>query len=182
MNKKNVRYALLHWGAFFLASGLLIAVDQWLKQWSTANLSGEPSRVLISGVLGLTYWHNTGAAFGLLSGFGWGLRVISVLVVFLLAGVAWFYYRLPKGKWYWFLRVPMILIFAGGLGNLIDRIRLGYVVDMLEFLFMNFAIFNLADVFVTTGVFVLFPILLFMGKNAPWPFGEPEAKPNDTEQ
>jgi signal peptidase II len=163
MNKRNL--------AFFLLSGLLIVIDHWLKSWSSANLSGQPPRALISGVLGLTYFHNTGMAFGMLSGFAWSRWVIAGLVFLLLAGVAWYYFRLPAGGRFWAMRIPLIFIFAGGIANLIDRIYLGYVVDMLEFLFIDFAIFNLADVFITTGVFALFPVVIWLGKDAPWPVG-----------
>ena len=128
--------------------------------------------MLVEGFLGLTYFHNTGAAFGLLGNFTWGRWALTAFVILALMGIIWYFNRLPSEKKMWLLRVPLVLIFAGGLGNLIDRVRLGFVVDMLEFLFINFAIFNLADVFVTTGIFLLIPVSLYMGKDMPWPFGE----------
>jgi signal peptidase II len=160
------------WGIFFAGNAILITLDQLLKVWASANLAGQPPRALINGVFGLTYFHNTGAAFGFLGDFPWGRWVLTVLVILLLAAVVWYYCQLSaKGGKVWLLRIPLILIFAGGVGNLIDRFRLGYVVDMLEFLFINFAIFNLADVFVTVGAFFMVAMVILFGKDAPWPFG-----------
>ncbi|MCL2203627.1 MAG: signal peptidase II [Defluviitaleaceae bacterium] len=169
--KSGLPRKFFSWWPFLFFSAILIALDQWLKIWSSANLAGQPRRAVVDGVLGLTYFHNRGAAFGLLSDREWGRWVITVLVIVLLAGVAWYYGRLPTERKLWWVRAPLILIFAGGLGNLIDRFRLGYVVDMLEFLFVNFAIFNLADVFVTVGAFSMVLVVMLMGKKAPWPFG-----------
>jgi len=161
--------------AFLFANVAMVALDQWLKIWSSANLAGNEPRVLVRGVLGLTYFHNTGAAFGFLGGVGWGRWVLTLLVSALLALVAWYYFKLPNERRMWLVRVPLLLIFGGGLGNLIDRVRLGYVVDMIEFLFMRFAIFNLADIFVTVGAVAAVAAMLFMGKNAPWPFDDKKA-------
>lgn len=163
---------------FLGGSAVMVALDQWLKWWSSANLAGAPRRVLIDGVLGLTYFHNTGAAFGFLAEQNWGRWVLTVIVSLLLCVVVWYYFRLPRARRNWWVRVPLILVFAGGLGNLIDRVRLGFVVDMLEFLFVRFAIFNLADVFITVGGFAFVGIVIIMGKNAPWPFGEKVIKPD----
>jgi signal peptidase II len=179
--KKFMPEDVFSWCVFLFFSLFLIALDQWLKEWASVNLSGEPARSLVSGFLGFTYFHNTGAAFGFLAGHAWGMWVITALVIVLLFVVVWYYYRLPTDgdNKIWVLRVPLILIFAGGVGNLIDRLRFGYVVDMLEFLFMDFAIFNLADVYVTAGCFAMIAFIILMGKKAPWPFGADEnAKPD----
>ncbi|MCL2188169.1 MAG: signal peptidase II [Defluviitaleaceae bacterium] len=162
----------LPWFAFLFINVGLIAIDQWLKAWSSANLAGQGRRIVINGVIGMRYFHNTGAAFGFLGGFEWGRWVLIGIVTLLLIAVTWFYFIMPHEKQLWWVRIPLIFIFAGGLGNLIDRVRLGFVVDMLEFLFISFAIFNLADVFVVIGTFLLFFVILIMGKKAPWPFGE----------
>jgi len=166
--------------AFLFATVVMVVLDQWLKVWSTAHLAGNDPRTLVNGVLGLTYFHNTGAAFGFLGGAGWGRWVLTVLVFGLLALVGWYYFKLPNTRRMWLVRVPLLLIFGGGLGNLIDRVRLGYVVDMIEFLFMRFAIFNLADVFVTVGAFAVVAVMLYLGKEAPWPFDD-KKKSNDVQ-
>jgi len=156
------------WGILLLATIVMVALDLLLKYWSVANLEGQPERVLIPGVLGLRYTINTGAAFGLLGNTGWGRWVLSVVNLLLMGGLLWYYSRIPLERRFWLLRIPIIMIFAGGFGNLYDRFTLGYVRDMLEFLFMNFAIFNLADVFVTVGVFLGAFVLLFTVKDAPY--------------
>ena len=150
-----------------LVAAILLALDLWLKSWAAANLQGMDGRVLLPGFLGLTYTRNTGAAFGLLANFEWGRWVLTAVKVILMGGLLWYYNRIPLEKRHWFIRVPIILILAGGIGNLYDRIAFGYVRDMLEFLFINFPIFNLADVFVTTGVFVGGFIILFVVKDFP---------------
>ena len=144
-----------------------MALDLWLKSWADANLQGQPVRNLIPGILGLTYTRNTGAAFGFLAGFEWGRWVLTVVKIVLMAGLLWFFHRLPHEKRFWLIRIPVILIFAGGVGNLFDRVSLGYVRDMLAFLFVNFPIFNLADVYVVAGCFLGAFIMFFVVKDFP---------------
>jgi len=179
VQKKSTPSKLFYGCAFLFAAVVMVALDQWLKVWSSANLAGNAPRTLINGVLGLTYFHNTGAAFGFLGGADWGRWVLTVLVLGLLAVVGWYYFKLPNERRMWLVRVPLLLIFGGGVGNLIDRVRLGYVVDMIEFLFMRFAIFNLADVFVTVGAFAAVAAMIYLGKDAPWPFDDKKAAASD---
>ena len=148
-----------------VATAVLLALDLWLKSWAAANLMGQPNRDLIPGFLGLTYTRNTGAAFGLLANFDWGRWVLILVKIVLMGGLLWFYNRLPQEKRFWLIRIPIILIFAGGVGNLFDRIAFGYVRDMLAFLFVNFPIFNLADVYVVAGAFLGAFVLLFVIKD-----------------
>ena len=159
---------LKSWGIFILCSGVLIALDLWLKHWAAANLQNQPPRGLVPGLIGLTYLENPGAAFGLFAGFAWGRVVLSVVSILLMVGILWYYSRIPTEKRFWFIRAPLILIFAGGVGNLIDRLALGVVRDMLQFLFINFPIFNLADVYVTVGAFSFMFVTLFIVKDAPF--------------
>ena len=163
MTKKSV------WIVFFIATVVLLALDLWLKHWAAVNLDGQPACVLIPGVLGLSYYENPGAFFGFLGGLDAARWLLSALKIAILGGILWYYNRLPLQKRLWLIRVPLILIFVGGLGNLIDRVTLGIVRDMLEFLFVRFAIFNLADVYVTVGVFSLIFIGLFIVKDFPAP-------------
>jgi len=151
MNRK-----LTLWIVFILGAGVMLALDLWLKIWSETNqvMLRQDRPYIINGFLGMTYFENSGAAFGLAGGFAWSQVVLSIVKTLLLLGVLWYYHRLSQllEKKYWLVRIPVIMIFAGGVGNLFDRITLGVVRDMLEFLFVNFAIFNLADVFVVAGV------------------------------
>ena len=129
-----------------LALGLL-ALDQWSKAWITANLPLGETMDFLPGVLGLRAVHNYGAAWSSFSGMRWLLSAVTAAIliavlVLLLRGVV----RHPAG------RVAGALILAGGLGNLIDRVRLGYVVDMFHFVFWpSYPVFNLADICIVAG-------------------------------
>ena len=162
-----LRTKFKYWGILVVAAAVLLALDLIVKSWAAAHLAGAPSRVFIPYILGLTYTRNTGAAFGFLGNFEWGRWVLTIVKIALMAGLLWYYHRLPIGKRFWSLRIPIILIFAGGLGNLYDRITLGYVRDMLAFLFVNFPIFNIADIYVVVGVFVAAFVILFIEKDLP---------------
>jgi len=156
------------WATFIASSAVLVALDLLLKVWAQANLMGQPPREIIPGILGLTYYKNPGAAFGFLANATWGRAVLTVVVIILLIAIILYYWKIPLERRGWFVRVPLIFVFAGGLGNLIDRIAIGAVRDMLEFLFINFAIFNLADVFVTGGIFTLLFFNLVVFKDFPY--------------
>jgi len=146
------------------AVGVLLALDLILKVWAQNNLSPFVTREFIPGFLGLTYLRNTGAAFGFLAEADWGRWVLTIVKIILMAGLLWYYWRLPVDRKFWLLRVPIIFIVAGGIGNLWDRITLGYVRDMLAFGFINFPIFNLADVWVVIGCFSAAFVMLFLLK------------------
>jgi len=152
------------WVAFFVIVAILLAFDLSLKYWAAANLQGQPARDIIPHFLGLTYTRNTGAAFGLFSNAAWGRWVLTIFKIVVMGGLLWVYYYLSKktGKRLWLLRIPVVLIFAGGVGNLFDRIAFGYVRDMLAFLFVNFPIFNLADIYVVAGCFFGMFVMLLM--------------------
>ena len=151
-------------------SAIMIVLDQVLKLWTIENLQGAPSRVFIDGVLRLTYLENRGAAFGFLAGFDGARILFTVVKIVLLLAIVAYYFWLPRDdKRLWAVRIPLAAVFAGGVGNLIDRVRLGFVVDMLAFEFVDFPVFNLADVFVTGGVFILAFVMLFVVKDVPFP-------------
>ena len=126
---------------------ILIGADQALKYWTVTHLALGESAQLIPGVLQLTRLHNYGAAWSSFSGMRWLLSAVTAAIliavlVLLLRGVV----RHPAG------RVAGALILAGGLGNLIDRVRLGYVVDMFHFVFWpSYPVFNLADICIVAG-------------------------------
>lgn len=131
---------------YMLLAALIVLADQLLKNWAVHNLQGAGSVKLIPGILNLYYAENTGAAFSMFRDMRWTLSIVSVAAVGLIL-----YIILSKkfpGK---VATLSLCMILGGAVGNLIDRVFNGFVVDMLEFAFIRFAIFNLADVFVTCG-------------------------------
>ena len=128
-------------------TAVLIIIDRISKILAAKYLAGGPSVVVIPYLLGLRYLENTGMAFSLLSGKTVFLAVVTALALIVMA-----YCLFVKKLGDRFERFCFILIFAGGVGNLIDRVFQGYVIDYFEFLFMDFAIFNVADVYVCVGV------------------------------
>ena len=127
---------------------LLLAADQWLKYWTLQNLAGSPAIDLIPGIFRLTYVENRGAAFGILQG---GTVLLAVVSVAAMALLLYFYKNIPEEKGVWTMRLSYILVIAGAIGNMIDRIFRGYVVDMLEFYWFSFPVFNLADCVIVVG-------------------------------
>lgn len=128
----------------------LIALDQWLKWWTVANIPysvpmGEPLP-FIPYILGLNYTRNTGAAWSILNEHTWLLTAVSaVMALVILLALVKKFVRHPFGV------ISLTVVLAGAIGNLIDRVRLGYVVDMFETLFMEFPIFNVADICIVCG-------------------------------
>ena len=143
MNKKT-KYNLIG----LATAVLLIALDQWTKALAVKHLMNQQPFVIWDGVFELHYLENRGAAFGILQ----GQKVIFLIcTVLILAVLAFYYSRMPLEKKYQPLRVVGVLLGAGAVGNLIDRALQGYVVDMFNVLFMDFAIFNVADICVVVG-------------------------------
>lgn len=146
----------------------LILFDQITKtvcQYSYLN--GWVSTPVINGFFSFTYTRNTGAAFSFLANTGWGQ--IFFMIITPMALVLFFvYYVYACKKNYRWLRVAVIFVLSGTIGNFIDRLAYGYVVDFLSFTFgtWNFPIFNLADVFMCVGMFMVIFHYLFLDKNA----------------
>jgi len=140
----------------------LVALDQWSKGFATNNLMGRADMVMIPNLLSLTYHRNWGAAFGFFQGGRWFFLVFAVIIMIVIAV---YYVKLPVGRVYSFVRLALLLIAAGGIGNSIDRLMSGYVVDFLRFDFINFPIFNVADIYVVTGTILLGMLTIFFIKD-----------------
>lgn len=147
----------------------LTLVDQWTKVLSVAHLKGQAAYPLIKGVLEFYYLENHGAAFSLLQDAMWFFYIIAVLAI---AFVAWFLHRMPAAQHYLPVRILMVAIAAGALGNLIDRVQLGYVRDFIYFSLIDFPVFNVADIYVTVSVAVFIILMLFYYKDDDWAFME----------
>lgn len=147
----------------FLA-GLLaaIAADQWTKALAVSHLKGQPPFVVIDGVFELLYSENRGAAFGMLQGRQGFFFLVALVVV---AAVIYFLWRMPVKRKYVPMTVCLFLIAAGAVGNMIDRVSQGYVVDFLYFKLINFPIFNVADCYVTAATALLLILLVFYYKD-----------------
>ena len=124
----------------------LVGADQWLKFWVRGNIPLGGSLPFIPHIMELTYTQNTGAAFSFFSGMTWLLTVISLVVSIALAVMLW--KRYVPGK---MGNLALTLILAGAVGNLIDRLFFGFVTDMFATTFINFAVFNIADICVCCG-------------------------------
>lgn len=137
---------------------LLVGLDQFVKYLAVTYLQGAPAIRLWPNVFHLTYVENRGAAFGMMQGKQMFFVVITLIV---LLGIFWYWKQIPNnntGKW---MKVALVLIVSGALGNLIDRIVLDYVVDMFYFILIDFPVFNVADICVVVGVCLMFPVILF---------------------
>lgn len=141
---------------YYLLAILLVVLDQVVKYLVRVNIPLGGSAAFLPPVLELTYVRNTGAAFSLLEEHTWLLTVVSGAVVVGIAVLMWKkVFPHPLGM------IPLALVLAGGLGNLIDRVFLGYVTDMFRTLFINFAVFNVADICITVGGFWLMVYVIF---------------------
>lgn len=140
---------------------VLVAADQFVKYWAVDSLKPAGSMDFIHigdfKILDLTYLENDGAIFGSMSGQRWFLIGFTSLII--IAGIVLMFMTLKKSK---FLSFSIMLFVAGGIGNLIDRIRFGYVVDMFEVKLFHFAIFNVADICVTFAFILIIIYIIFI--------------------
>lgn len=158
MNKNNGLKSYVMAVILVIAAVLL---DQYTKYLAVMHLKDGFPFVLIDDVFELTYLENRGAAFGLLQ----NRQIFFVCVaVLIFAFILYCYVRIPKTGRYLPLRLCGIFIVAGAAGNLIDRIRLGYVVDFFYFRLIDFPVFNVADIYVTVSFAVLLLLIFFWYK------------------
>ncbi len=142
---------------YAIVAVIALIIDQAVKYWTTANIVlNEGIKELIPGLVHLTNIHNTGAAFSILEGARWFFVVLCIafvaLIIYVLVTDT---INTPLARW------MAVIVMAGAVGNCIDRVICGYVVDMFELEFMSFPIFNVADIYITVGgiLFCLFVLL-----------------------
>lgn len=149
---------LILWAAIVVIS---VALDQISKYIVVLKLKPVGTADFINGILGFSYVENTGAAFGMMKGFRWVFIVLSTVAIIAIG----IYLVKCRKKVPPLLGISLAMIVGGGIGNQIDRIANGFVVDFLEFQFMDFAVFNIADCFVTVGAFLVLIDILFVNRN-----------------
>lgn len=155
MNKQQIKYYIV--SLISVVAGILL--DQYTKFLAVTHLKDQSPYIIIKNVFELNYLENKGAAFGIMQNQRWFFVVsfvVVILIIFLL------YIKLPTSQRFIPLHICSALIVAGAIGNLIDRVRLGYVVDFFYFSLIDFPIFNVADIFVVIGVITLAIVILFV--------------------
>ena len=159
---ENVRKKKALWMAIDLGlAALLILLDQWSKHLAIVKLKGQAAYVLISGVFELDYLENRGSAFGLFQN-----KKVFLLLVGVVFMVVMFYllFKLPAEKKFLSLHLVAAAIVAGGIGNMIDRFVLGYVVDFFSFILIHYPVFNVADVYIVVATILMAILLIFVYK------------------
>ena len=148
---------------YLILTVVLVALDQLVKYLVLNNIDLGAHVPFIPHIVELTYVQNTGAAFSMFEEHTWILALISLAMSLVLAVALWKnFFRHPVGK------ITLTLLLAGAVGNLIDRVFRGFVVDMFNVLFMNFAVFNVADICVVVGgIAAAVYYLFFMDKLEP---------------
>ena len=158
MDKKRKIESCLAGTVFFI---VLILIDQFTKYLAVTFLKDNGPFIIIDGVFQLRYLENRGAAFGMMQGRQY-LFVAGAAVIVLL--IAYFYQKMPMTKKYIPLRICAVLLCSGAIGNMIDRLKLNYVVDFFYFDLIDFPIFNVADCYVVVACIAFVFLILFYYK------------------
>ena len=141
---------------------IMVFIDQLTKNIAVVKLKDQPAYSLIDGVLEFNYLENKGAAFGMLQ----NQKIFFVFIaVLFIAAIVFVLIKAPNENKYIKLHILLSLICAGAIGNMIDRLRLDYVVDFIYFSLINFPIFNVADICVTVSTILLILLILFVYKD-----------------
>lgn len=146
----------------FIMIIILIVIDQFTKRLAVLHLKDKPAYPIIPDVFELQYLENRGAAFGMLQNQKGFFIFIAGIV---LAAICYILFKMPENKKYNMLHILLVLIASGAIGNMIDRIRLDYVVDFFYFVLINFPIFNMADIYVSVACVLLAFVMLFYYKD-----------------
>lgn len=157
------RYTRLIYGiAGIIIFCILTVIDQISKYAAVMCLKDQPPFIIIRNVFELQYLENRGAAFGIMQG---QRGIFLIITIIILAAAIYIYAKLPLNRRFSILRCLIVLISAGAVGNMIDRIRQGYVVDFFYISAINFPIFNVADIYVTCSAIALIITVLFYYKD-----------------
>lgn len=153
-SKKHIKFVYL------IISLLIVVADQTLKGFVAHNFSIGEVRPVLTNVISLTYLQNNGAAWNILTGQMWLFYIISVIAILICL-----YYIFQRRNQSKLMKLGLAIVLGGIIGNLIDRIHLKYVIDMIQLDFINFNIFNIADSAITVGIVLVFIYLLFLDES-----------------
>ena len=145
---------------YAIITAAIIAADQLVKAWAKTSLMETGTIPVIRDVFHLTYAENRGAAFSMLEGQRWFFIILTSVMLVVIAMA--FFKEFFKGVWG---KTTLVFIFAGAVGNFIDRVWLGFVVDMFDFRLIDCPIFNVADIFLTVGAAMGIIYILFIDKD-----------------
>lgn len=146
---------------YFILTTVLVTIDQITKYLTVQNINLYEVKEIIPNFISFTYIQNSGAAWSILEGKMWFFYIITVgVIAFLL------YYLYTEGRVDRILGIILSIVLAGTIGNFIDRIIFQYVVDMIKLEFINFPIFNVADMLLTIGVAALLIYSIYEERNS----------------
>ena len=137
---------------------LLTLFDQYTKAMAVLHLKDQSAFVIWKGVFQLNYLENRGAAFGIMQNQQMFFAIVAAIILIILIIL---YNKMPHTKKFWLLRFCSVLLCAGAIGNMIDRIKLNYVIDFFDFNLINFPIFNVADCYVVVACILFAISILF---------------------
>lgn len=140
---------------------ILLGLDQFTKYIAVKKLMNKPAFIVIKDVLEFDYLENRGVAFGMMQNQKWAILLTTFL---LLSFVLLVLYKLPEGTKYTVLHFVFAAIIAGGIGNMTDRLRLGYVIDFISFVLIDFPTFNVADCYIVCATILLLIMFVFVFK------------------
>ena len=152
---------------YIVITAVLTQLDQITKYVAESNLYMKNDIDIIKNVLTLTYLRNNGSAFGMFSG---KINAFLVLTVIIVAVITYIVIRMPVTKRYLPMYIVCTMLISGAIGNLIDRVRFGYVRDFIYFKLINFPVFNVADCYVTISVAIFIVLILFVYKENEFDF------------
>lgn len=162
-----MRNKRIHPAIVFLFFLFLVGIDQLTKLCALTVLRDHSAVNVLTGIFELTYVENRGAAFGLLSDCRWIFMLGSAVILFFVTAV---YLRLPLTEKYAPIRAVCVFLAAGAVGNMIDRIFRGYVIDFFYFSLIDFPVFNMADIYVVGSIAVFLYLFLFRYKEEDFSF------------
>lgn len=172
MNIYNSRRCVAKYFGFLIMSSFLILSDQYTKYMAAIHLKDHPPYTLAKGILSFRYLENTGAAWGILGGkrilFAIFTVIIILVMIIAILKIEKEFYSLQDKSSAIVLQWVLAALISGALGNFIDRIRLGYVIDFIYFELIDFPVFNAADCYVVISTAILLFLLLFGIKDSDW--------------